>query len=424
VVEVISAALRRYILRVARYVQRSADQVLSEMVADHAAVMIVGPRATGKTTTTRRLAASAVALANDRERSAFAADIEAALTSRPEPILVDEWQEVPASLGHIKTLVDAEPRPGRFLITGSVRGDVDARTWPGTGRVIRLETYGLTEREIEERTAEPSWLDGVLHGAVARPSSELRLVDYVERALRSGFPEPALALDETARTRWLTSYVDQLVTRDAERVDGGRDPARLRRFLASYALNSAGTADDTTVFAAAGIAKNTARAYQRLLENLLVVDEVPAWTSNRLKRMTLAPKRYLVDPGLFVGALGIDRNEVLSDGDLLGRVVETFVVAQLRAELALRTLRPRLHHLRTAEGRHEVDIIIEVGARRLVAIEVKATSTPDSGDATHHRWLTRELGDSVIAAVLLHRGPVSFEMDGGVIASPIAALWA
>ena len=420
----ISAALRRYILRVARYVQRSADQVLSEMVADHAAVMIVGPRATGKTTTTRRLAASAVALANDRERSAFAADIEAALTSRPEPILVDEWQEVPASLGHIKTLVDAEPRPGRFLITGSVRGDVDARTWPGTGRVIRLETYGLTEREIEERTAEPSWLDGVLHGAVARPSSELRLVDYVERALRSGFPEPALALDETARTRWLTSYVDQLVTRDAEGVDGGRDPARIRRFLASYALNSAGTADDTTIFAAAGIAKNTARAYQRLLENLLVVDEVPAWTSNRLKRMTLAPKRYLVDPGLFVGALGIDRNEVLSDGDLLGRVVETFVVAQLRAELALRTLRPRLHHLRTAEGRHEVDIIIEVGARRLVAIEVKATSTPDSGDATHHRWLTRELGDSVIAAVLLHRGPVSFEMDGGVIASPIAALWA
>ena len=408
----------------ARYVERSADRVLSEMIADHAAVMIVGPRATGKTTTAKRFAASTVALANDRERSAFAADIEAALTLRPEPILVDEWQEVPASLGHIKTLVDTEPRAGRFLITGSVRGDVDAQTWPGTGRAIRLEIYGLTEREIEERPAEPSWLDGVLHGAVARPSSELRLVDYVERALRSGFPEPALALNETARTRWLTSYVDQLVTRDADGVDGGRDPARLRRFLASYALNSAGTADDATIFTAAGIAKNTARAYQQLLENLLVVDEVPAWTSNRLKRMTLAPKRYLVDPGLFVGALGIDRSDVLSDGDLLGRVIETFVVAQLRAELALRAPRPRLHHLRTAEGRHEVDIIIEVGARHLVAIEVKSTSTPDPGDATHLRWLKRELGDSVIAAVLLHCGPVSFEMDEGVVACPIAALWA
>ena len=105
-------------------------------------------------------------------------------------------------------------------------------------------------------------------------------------------------------------------------------------------------------------------------------------------------------------------------------MIETFVVAQLRAELALRAPRPRLRHLRIAEGRHEVDINIEVGARRLLAIEVKATSTPYPGDATHLRWLKRELGDSVIAAVLLHCGPVSFEMDEGVVACPIAALWA
>ena len=393
------------------------------MIGDHAAVMVVRPRATGKTTTARRLAASVVSLANDRERSAFAADIEAALTSRPEPILVDEWQEVPASLGHIKTLVDTDPCRGRFLITGSVHGDADAQTWPGTGRAIRLEMYGLTEREIEGRLGGRSWLDGLLNGDVSLPSSTVRLADYVDRSLRSGFPEPALALNETARTRWLTSYVDQLVTRDAEGIEGGRDPARLRRFLSAYALNSAGTVDDTTIFGAAGVAKNTARAYQRLLQNLLVIAELPAWTSNRLKRMTLAPKRYLVDPGLFVGALGIDRREVLSDGDLLGRVIETFVVAQLRATLALMTPRPRLHQLRTAEGRQEIDVIIEVGARRLVAIEIKATSTPDPGDAKHLRWLKRELGDAVIAAVLLHCGPVSFEMDEGVVACPISVLW-
>jgi hypothetical protein len=77
------------------------------------------------------------------------------------------------------------------------------------------------------------------------------------------------------------------------------------------------------------------------------------------------------------------------------------------------TPRPRLHHLRTAEGRHEIDIIIEVGARRLVAIEVKATSSPGPDDARHLRWLKRELGDSVIASVLLHSGPNSFEMDEG-----------
>jgi uncharacterized protein len=393
------------------------------MIGDHAAVMIVGPRATGKTTTARRVAASSIALANDRERGGFAADIEAALSARPEPILIDEWQEVPASLGHVKTLVDADPRPGRFVITGSVRGDVDEQTWPGTGRVIRLAMYGLTEREIEQRSSDVTWLDGVLAGQVGRHDSALRATDYVERALRSGFPEPALSLGERARTRWLTSYVDQLVTRDAAGVDDGRDPIRLRRFLTSYALNSAGTAEDVTIFSSAGVSKNSARAYQRLLHNLLVIDDVPAWTSNRLKRLTLAPKRFVVDPGLLVGALGIGRSDVLTDGDLLGRVMETFAVAQLRAELALKTPQPRLHHLRTAEGRHEIDVIIEVGARRLVAIEIKATSTPTAAHAVHLKWLKQELGDSVVACVLLHCGPVSFAIDDDVMACPISALW-
>lgn len=406
------------------YVPRSADMVLDEMVHDHSAVMIVGPRATGKTTSAQRLAGSSLQLADSRQRTAFAADIEYALTTSREPVLVDEWQEVPDALGHIKALVDAEPRRGRFIITGSVRGDVDMQTWPGTGRTVRLEMYGLTEREIEGGAAEVPWIHGVLRGSVGRVQSSDRLAGYVRRALRSGFPEPALTMSETARARWLTSYVDHLVTRDAEGVDGGRDPIRLRRYLTAYVLNSAGVVDDTTIYGAAGVAKNTARAYDRLLQNLLVISEVPAWTTNRLKRLSLAPKRFLVDPGLFVGTLGVDEAEVMADGDLLGRVIETFVVAQIRSELALLAPRPRLHHLRTAEGRHEVDIIIEVGARKLVAIEVKATSTPGPDDARHLRWLKRELGSQVVAAIVLHSGPNTFEMGDGIVACPISCLWA
>lgn len=406
------------------YCPRQADAVLDEMLADHPAVLVTGPRATGKTTSAARKAAAVIHLANDREREAFAADIEAGLTARPEPVLVDEWQEVPATLGHIKTLVDSAPRRGRFIVTGSVRGDIDGVTWPGTGRLVRLEMYGLTEREIERSVGAPTWLGDVLLGHIGEVTTELRLRDYVSRALRSGFPEPALELSGQARNRWLASYVDQLVTRDAHGIDSGRDPHRLRRFLTAYALNSAGIVDDTTIYMAAGVAKNTARAYDRLLRNLLVTAEAPAWTSNRLKRLALAPKRYLVDPGLFAGVLGIEEIDVLTDGDLLGRLIETFVVAQLRAEFALMTPRPRLSHLRTAEGRHEVDIIVEVGARRLVAIEIKATSTPGPDDAKHLRWLGRELGDSVVASVLLHTGPVTIEMEHGVMACPIAALWA
>jgi predicted AAA+ superfamily ATPase len=406
------------------YLARAADRVLGEMLEDHAAVLVTGPRAAGKTTSCEQQARSVVRLGDEEVANAFRAGPSSILAGRPEPVLIDEWQEVPASLQAIKLAVDANPERGQFIVTGSVRGDLDAPTWPGTGRLVRLPMYGLTEREIEGRLATPSWLEAIIGGeppAAHRSGEEIR--GYVRRALRSGFPEPALMTSDRGRPRWLTSYVDQLVTRDAQTIAPGRDPHRLRAYLTAVALNSAGVVDDTTLWTAAGIAKDTARAYDTLLQNLLVVDRLPAWTSNRLKRLTLASKRYLVDSGLFTGVLGVTENDVLTDGDLLGRLIETFVVAQVRAEVALMAPAPRLHHLRTSEGQHEIDLVIEAGPRRLVAIEIKATAAPDSGDAKHLRWFRRQLPDTEITTVLLHTGHETVTFDDGTVATPISALW-
>jgi uncharacterized protein len=406
------------------YRPRLADKVLSEMVEDHSAVLVVGPRATGKTTTAAQRAATLLDLGAPAVATAFDADPAAAIDGLAEPVLIDEWQEVPTSLQAVKLAVDRSPRRGRFILTGSVRGELDTPTWPGTGRLVRLPMYGLVEREIEGRVDGPSWLAAVLKGdppTTARSDVDLRGI--VRRALRSGFPEPALATPQRGRQRWLASYVDQVVARDALAIAPGRDPQRLRAYLAALALNSAGVVDDTTLWQAAGIAKDTARAYDALLQNLLIVERLPAWTSNRLKRLTLAPKRYLVDTGLFAGVLGLSEDDVMLDGDLLGRVVETFAVAQIRAEVALMSPTPRLHHLRTEQGRQEIDLVIEIGANKLVAIEIKATSTPDPGDAKHLRWFRREMGDAVVATVLLHTGPFMFRLDDGTIAAPLSALW-
>ena len=405
------------------YLPRAADVVLAEMVGEHAAVLVVGPRAAGKTTTCERLAATSIRLGNERQAAAASADPAAIIRGRAAPVLIDEWQIVPGILSAIKEQVDQEPGAGQFIVTGSVRGDIDAPTWPGTGRLIRLPMYGLTEREVERTLAGGSWVDRVLGVDRFECGSDIDLRGYVERALRSGFPEPALRLGDSGRRRWLASYVDQLVTRDAMDVEAGRDPVRLRRYLEALAINSAGVVDDVTLYESAGINKLTARAYDQLLQNLLVVEKVPSWTSNRLKRMVLAPKRYLVDPGLFAGVLGFSVEDVLSDGDVLSRVLDTFVVAQLRAECALRSVPPRLHHLRTQQGRHEVDLVIEMSPRKLIAIEVKATSRPSPADAVHLHWLKDELGDQVAAAVVLHTGGHTADLGRGVLALPVASLW-
>ncbi len=406
------------------YFQRRIDALLERTLAEHPAVLIVGPRACGKTTTAARLAASIVRLDRPRDAEAFRADPDAALARLAEPTLIDEWQAVPGVLGAIKRAVDADPRPGRFLVTGSVRGDLDGETWPGTGRLVRVEMHPMTVGERQGRPALEPFLDRIAaHGTVESPREAPDLRGYLELAVAGGFPESALAATDRARERWAESYVDQLLTRDVAQLEGARDPARLRRYFEALALNSAGVVTDKTLADAAGIGAKTAAAYDRLLANLLVCDATPAWTSNRLKRLARSSKRYLADASLLAAALRVDAEGVLRDGDLLGRVVDTFVASQLRAEVGLSRTRPRLFHLREEQGRHEIDLVAELGGRRVVGIEVKATSAPRADDAKHLAWLRDHLGDRFTAGVVFHTGPRTFTLGERLVAAPIATLW-
>jgi uncharacterized protein len=389
------------------------------------ALFIVGPRATGKTTTAARYARTIVRLDREAEAVAFRADPDAALRSLPEPVLLDEWQLVPGVLGAVKRAVDAEPTPGRFLITGSVRGDMEGDLWPGTGRLTRVSLYGMSVREQLGRLGHASLLDRLVAGQTLNPAPgtpDLR--GYVELLLRSGFPEPALRLSGAAAERWLESYTEQVVTRDAEMIERGRDPARLRRFLEVVALNTAGIVEEKTLYEAAGLNRKTALAYERLLVNLLVLELIPAWASNRLSRLVYTPKRYMVDPALTGAVLRLDTNAVLRDGDLLGRLLDTFVVAQLRAELAVTEARPRLYHVRQQQGRLEVDLLAELGGRGVVGIEVKATASPAANDARHLATMRDRLGDAFVAGVVFHTGPRVYELGDRIVAAPISAFWA
>lgn len=408
----------------AHYQPRFADLLLDEMLVDHPAVLITGPRACGKTTTAARHAATMIRLDREREAEAFHIDPDSALLGLPEPILLDEWQAVPGVLGAVKRAVDGDPRRGRFIVTGSVRGDIDGATWPGTGRLIRLPMFGVSLRERLGRPAGKGLVDHLVDGTMPDlPPDPPDLRGYVEIALQSGFPEPALGPDDpAARQRWLASYIDQVVTRDAEQI-ADRDPVKMRRFFDVYAASSAGIANDMTLIQAAGINRRTAVAYENLLANLLLIDRIPAWTSNRLTRLTKAPKRHLVDPALIAGALQVDVNGVMRDGDLLGRIIESFVVAQLRAEHAINPFPYRFSHLRQDSGRREIDLIIEPGGGRVIAVEAKATGAPRVGDARHLEWLRDELGDAFVAGLVMHTGPRAYTLGDRITALPIAALW-
>jgi predicted AAA+ superfamily ATPase len=229
------------------------------------------------------------------------------------------------------------------------------------------------------------------------------------------------------RRIWLQSYLEDLLTHDVEELEGSptkrRDTERLRRYFEAYALNSAGAAEHKTIFDAAAVSRDTATAYESLLMRLLVVDQMPAWTSNRLRRLVRTPKRYVVDAALMAAALRLSAGAVVRDGDMLGRVLDTFVVSQLRPETIVAESEPRLYHLRTEAGRHEVDVVAELGGQRVIGIEVKASAAPSAGDAKHLRWLQEQLGDRFVAGVVLHTGPRAYQLAEGIMAAPISTLW-
>jgi predicted AAA+ superfamily ATPase len=405
------------------YLPRLADATLAELLADFPALLVVGPRATGKTTTAARFAKTVLRLDQPRVAQAVAADPDAVLRGLDEPILIDEWQLAPSVLGAVKRAVDTGR--SRFIVTGSAHGRLDQPTWPGTGRLIQLGMTGLTVRELVRGDLKrPSFVELVAAGAegLPTPADPPDLRGYLEFAVRGGFPESALEYSGRGYRIWLESYLEQLFQRDVSQVDRGRDPELLRRYFQAYALNTAGVVPDQAVFDAAGINRKTAEAYERLLVNLFVVERIPAWHSNRFKRLVRTPKRYVVDPGLVAGTLGLDVNDIITDADVLGRVIDTFVIAQLRAELRLGG-RGRLYHLRDRNGEHEIDIVVELGHNRVVAIEVKAHSAPDGRAAKHLRWLRDKLGDGFLAGVVLHTGPFTYQLDDRIVAAPICTIW-
>ena len=410
------------------YISRIADRALAADLGGWPAVLVTGPRAVGKTTTSQRLAESVLCLDRPDERSLVLDDPDAAISVGPFPLLLDEWQHTPEVLGAVKRAVDADGRPGRFIITGSARNDLIAGSWPGTGRFLDIQLWPLTGRERFGDATAPSLFDRWDTPArFAVPTDPPDILGYLQIALTGGFPGAVASADADRRARWMRSYVRVSSTRDLGEFDSGagrrRSPERMRHYLQAYALHSAGVTADAALAESARLDRKTAAGYHEILSVLRLIDDTPAWRSNRLKRLTATPKRYLTDAGLAAWLAGVDFDAARHNPDARGRIIDTYVAAQLRAEAEASSRPVQLHHLRTQRGEHEIDLVVEFGFR-VAAFEVKTGSAPTHKDARHIAWLRDQLPPEQFAGgVVFHTGRHRRQIAQGIEAVPIAALW-
>lgn len=412
------------------YIPRIVDNLLKKILLWHPAVIITGPRGVGKTRTGSAHASSRLSLDDPGDRLLVETDPAGAFAKEP-PVLIDEWQLSPEALWAVKRVIDNERAAGRFIITGSARNDLFADQWSLTARAINLQLRGLVGRERFGSASAVSLFDrwddeDARFSLPARPPT---LREYLDIALAGGLPDIAAIPDEDERRRRLRAYINTIVRRDLQAYDPPRGRKRTPRafgmYLKSYALNTAGVVPHQTIMRPIdGMVIRTANSNLEVLTAMGLVDEVPPWAESRRRRlMTERVKRYFVDPGLAAAAAGLTIDDIYGNHDLLGRFFDTFAAAQLRVEADVSDAPVALYHLRTHNGRREIDLVAERG-RELIAFEFKAGREPDRHDARHLLWFRDEVaGDRFGGAVVLHAGRHSYRIDEGVYAVPVAGLW-
>jgi predicted AAA+ superfamily ATPase len=295
----------------------------------------------------------------------------------------------------------------------------------------------LSERGIEAPAVSLGRLLSGDRGAI-EGQTNVGLESYAHEIVGSGFPATR-GLSEAAREDFLDSYLQRIVERDFEEMGRViRRPATLLRWMNAYAAATALTASLETIRDAATggeghrPAKTTTQPYREILERLFIVDPLPAWapTRNRISRLAMPPKHHLADPALAAGLLGVGAGALLSaepvgppslrDGPLLGSLFESLVT--LSARVYAQAARARVSHLRTRNGDHEVDLIVERRDGRILAIEAKLAAVPNDRDLRHLHWLARQIGSDLLDAVVITTGQYAYRRPDGIAVVPAALL--
>ncbi len=418
------------------YRPRIVDDVLARLVAQVPAVAIVGPKAVGKTESAKRLARSVVDLADDEQREVVRAARKRVLTGAETPLLIDEWQYDPGTWEAMRREVDAEPSPGRFILTGSAnpRG---VRVHSGAGRVVRLRMrpMSVAERGIERPTVSLAALwggDTAIGGATS-----VQLEDYAKEIVDSGFPGVRFGA-EGGRAIRMKSYVESALEQEIPELGFvPRRPASLVQWLRAYAAASSTTATYTAIADAvpddSRPTRPTINAYRDVLTQLWLLDQVPPFTlsRNRLNELGRSPKHQLADPALAAALLNVTTGTLLDasagreyarlrDGALLGTLFESLVTLSVRGYA--QPLDLEVSHLRTARGEREVDLIVHATDGRAIAIEVKLAAAVGDHDVRHLNWLHGNLGEQLVDRMVVTTGTTAYRRADGVAVVPLALL--
>ena len=377
-----------------KYLPRVVDKMLQDRLEAFGAVLIEGPKWTGKTTTAEQQAKSIIKMQDpdkSEEYLATAAVKPSLLLKGDKPRLIDEWQDAPMLWDAVRTAVDnAGGIPGQYILTGSNTVDKANIRHTGTGRITRMKMYPMSLWESLESSGEVSvreLFDNPEYD-IDGATSKLDIPGLIHAACRGGWPA-TLQMKEKASMLVAKDYVNSVCENDISAVDQKqRNPKIAQRIMRSYARNISTLAkkksilDDVTASGEITLSMDAFDEYVGALEKLYVIQDIDAWCPAIRSKTAIrsAPKRCFTDPSIAVAAMGVNAEALETQLKTFGFIFEQMCIRDLKAYTA--DFNSHISYYRDRYGL-EADLVLHLDAERYALIECKLGSQEIEEGAKH-----------------------------------------
>ena len=398
---------------------------LREALADTPVVLVHGPRQSGKTTLARAVGEPRgyqyMSFDDEAIRSAALSDPIGFVGGLPAKAILDEVQRVPEIFTSLKAAIDKRRTAGRFILTGSANVLLVPKLADSlAGRMGILRLHPLSQCELA--STRPRFIDTLFRGGFKTGIVDRLGSNLAERITAGGYPA-ALARRVSARRRaWYRDYVDTQIQRDVRDLMRIRSLDALPKLLALAAGQTARLINVEALAAPFELARQTIHEYVTLLERVFLLERLPPWHTNHMSRLVKRPKLHVADTGVACSLLGIDARGLDADRQLLGSMLETFVLQELRRQASWRPVPLDFSHFRDRDD-FEVDIVLEQGPSAVAGIEVKAAASVGESDFRGLRKLREAAGKRFVAGVVLYDGSATRHFRDGLFAVPLRKLW-
>lgn len=383
---------------------RHITEVALEAAAKNPVVTLLGPRQSGKTTLCRALFAGHEYLSLEApDVRSRAIEDPRALLSTGNDLIIDEIQRAPDLLSYIQVLVDEDPRPGQFVLTGS-QNLLLMKSVSQTlaGRVSLLRLYPFSLREMLEMPPADLDLNAQSGSLTAPPAGRWN-------TLFKGF-YPRIHDRNLSAREWLGDYFRTYVERDLREVMDVSDPRSFENFVRLAAASTARELNLSRMASDAGIGQQTARRWLAALEIGFLAVTLPPHHANFRKRLRKRRRLHFLDTGLICYLLDIHDAATLARHPLRGAIFESFVISELVKNFANRRREPPLYFWRDATG-HEIDVLIDL-AGRLIPVEIKSGETVPADAVRNLNWWLGIPGNPAKEGWLVHGGDRRFRFKG------------